>query len=135
MKNRIEQIIKHKNLTSVKFAEAIGVQASSISHVVSGRSKPSFEFLEKIKNRYPELNMNWLISGEGEMFSIGDSDENQNEKINFEEEDAPIYHRKTNSQQQKKSVFTQTYTNDGTKTIERVVVFFTDKTFNEYKPS
>ncbi len=136
MKNRIEQLIKDKGLSSVKFAETIGVQASSISHVVSGRSKPSFDFMEKIKNKFPEINMNWLISGEGEMYNNGNRD-----ILNFEAEaEKHTYNSpKTETQKQERQNIHAPHelfytNNDKTKVIERVVVFFTDKTLKEYKP-
>ncbi len=136
MRNRIEQLIKDKGLTSVKFAETIGVQASSISHVVSGRSKPSFDFMEKIKNKFPEINMNWLISGEGEMYNYGNRD-----MLNFEakeEKNTSNFYREeeVKKQEQQTQVPHELFytNNDKTKVIERVVVFFTDKTLKEYKP-
>ena len=67
MIERIEQLITIKKLTASQFSEEIGVQRSSLSHVLSGRNKPSLDFMLKIKNRYPEINLNWLLLGEGEM--------------------------------------------------------------------
>ncbi len=136
MKNRIEQLIKDKGLSSVKFAETIGVQASSISHVVSGRSKPSFDFMEKIKTKFPELNMNWLISGEGEMYNNGDGGQldfdaqERHNRTKFSKEEAPK-REKQHTHAPHELFFSD---DDGTKIIERVVVFFTDKTLKEYKP-
>jgi transcriptional regulator with XRE-family HTH domain len=67
MNNRIRLIIESRNLTASKFADEIGVQASSISHILSGRNKPSLEFVQKILERYPEISYEWLISGQGTM--------------------------------------------------------------------
>lgn len=67
MKERISQIIEYSNLSLSEFADEIDVLRSSISHITSGRNKPSLDFLIKVKNRFPELEWDWLIYGEGEM--------------------------------------------------------------------
>ena len=84
MKDRIIQFLKEMNLTSTKFADEIGVQRSSISHILSGRNKPSFDFIEKMLNAYPEVNAQWLITGKGIMLSnqpsLFQNEVNQNEQ-------------------------------------------------------
>jgi transcriptional regulator with XRE-family HTH domain len=67
MNDRIKLIIESRNLTASKFADEVGVQASSISHILSGRNKPSLEFIQKVLNTYPDINYEWLISGKGTM--------------------------------------------------------------------
>lgn len=67
LNNRISKIIEYSNFTSSEFADEIDVQRSSVSHITSGRNKPSLEFIIKIKNRFPEIQWDWLINGEGEM--------------------------------------------------------------------
>lgn len=67
LKERISKVISYSELTHSEFADEIEVQRSSISHITSGRNKPSLDFLMKIKNRFPELEWEWLIEGEGEM--------------------------------------------------------------------
>ncbi len=62
--SRIEKLIKSKKLTKSSFANEIGVQRSSLAHFFSGRNKPSLDFFLKIKDRYPEVDLNWIISGE-----------------------------------------------------------------------
>ena len=56
-----------KGVKSSVFADTIGVNRSTISHILSGRNKPSIDFLEKLLYVYPELNANWLITGIGYM--------------------------------------------------------------------
>ncbi len=65
--DRISKIIEYSSLTPSEFADEIEVQRSSISHITSGRNKPSLDFIVKIKNKYPELSWDWLINDEGEM--------------------------------------------------------------------
>lgn len=68
MKDRIVLLIKVKNLTAAQFADEIGVQKSSISHIISGRNNASLDFIQKILLRYPEVNMNWILFGKGSIF-------------------------------------------------------------------
>lgn len=60
---RIRMIIDSHRLTAGAFADKIGVQRSNVSHVLSGRNKPSFEFLEKVLLAFPKVSALWLITG------------------------------------------------------------------------
>ncbi len=68
MINRINLILKAKNITARQFAEEIGIQPSGMSHIMSGRNNPSLEFVNKVVRRYPEIDANWLLLGRGEMY-------------------------------------------------------------------
>jgi len=68
MKERLIQLLDLEQLSPSKFADIIGVQRSSISHVLSGRNKPSFDFLQKTLKAFPGLNASWLMTGEGTMY-------------------------------------------------------------------
>ena len=61
--SRIQELIEERNLSKSAFAKEIGIQRSSLAHFFSGRNKPSLDFFLKIKNKYPEIDLNWLISG------------------------------------------------------------------------
>lgn len=66
MKNftkRLLEILESKNLSASQFAEKIGVQRSSVSHVLSGRNKPSLDFIIKITTVFSDISLNWLIKG------------------------------------------------------------------------
>ena len=63
MISRFRMILEELHLTPSEFADRIGVQRSSISHVLSGRNKPGLDFLEKILNTFPEIDAAWLITG------------------------------------------------------------------------
>ena len=67
LNSRVQKIINYSELSSSEFADEIGVQRSNISHVLSGRNKPSLDFLMKIKDRFPEIQWEWLIEGKGTM--------------------------------------------------------------------
>jgi transcriptional regulator with XRE-family HTH domain len=68
MKERLIQLLDLEQLSPSKFADLIGVQRSSISHIISGRNKPSFDFLQKTLKAFPGLNASWLLMGEGTMY-------------------------------------------------------------------
>jgi transcriptional regulator with XRE-family HTH domain len=73
MKDRITLLIKAKNLTAAQFADEIGVQKSSISHIISGRNNASLDFIQKIILTYPEVNMDWLMFGKGPLFKSNET--------------------------------------------------------------
>lgn len=98
MIDRIKKVMDSRNLSGSSFASEIGVQASSVSHVLSGRNKPSLEFIQKILKRYPSVDSKWLLTGE-----------------------------------QSKSEFS--FQNADNIEIDRVVVFFNNGQFKEYKAS
>ena len=62
---RIQTVIDHLELSVSTFADEIGVQRSSISHLLNGRNKPSLDFVMKLVNTYPEVDLYWLLKGEG----------------------------------------------------------------------
>lgn len=62
---RIKTIIDHYGLSVSAFADTIGVQRSSISHLLNGRNKPSLDFVLKLADSYPEVNLYWLLHGKG----------------------------------------------------------------------
>ena len=68
MKERLVQLLDLEQLSPSKFADIIGVQRSSVSHVISERNKPSFDFIQKTLKAFPGLNADWLILGQGSMY-------------------------------------------------------------------
>lgn len=140
MQDRLLKLLTAKQLSATKFAELIGVQKSSISHILSGRNKPSFDFIEKVLHKFSEVNPEWLILGKGGMYrqsvqaTLFDSTQ--------EVPDKPIL-------ESPKIVSKQPEIEDDThnnkhqypyqselnkKEVERVLIFFKDKTFSEYFP-
>ena len=85
MNERIQLILKTKNISASKFADEIGVQRSSISHIISGRNNPSLDFIQKILKRFPDINSTWILTGKGSMYLepdlFSDVDEHKNENI------------------------------------------------------
>ncbi len=68
MKERLIQLLDLEQLSPSKFADIIGVQRSSVSHVISERNKPSYDFLVKTLKAFPGLNAGWLLLGQGTMY-------------------------------------------------------------------
>ena len=62
---RLQEIMEHYQLTASSFAESIGVQRSAISHILSGRNKPSLDFILKILDTFPDIELYWLLNGKG----------------------------------------------------------------------
>ena len=62
-RERLKKLIETEGLTASKFAEKIGTQRSSVSHVLSGRNKPSLDFVIKVTNAFKDISLDWLING------------------------------------------------------------------------
>lgn len=68
MNNRLKQFLAAENITQAQFADNINVVRASVSHVLSGRNNPSFDFIKAMMANYPRLNMEWLMFGKGKMY-------------------------------------------------------------------
>ena len=66
-RERIELLMKCYDLTPSQFADKTGIQRASVSHIISGRNKPSLEVMLKIYDAFPEVDMKWLMMGVGEV--------------------------------------------------------------------
>jgi hypothetical protein len=68
MEAKLRQLMKHEGINSTRLAEILGIQASGISHIMSGRNKPSFDFIHKLLQRFPQINPDWLLLDKGPMY-------------------------------------------------------------------
>lgn len=131
--SRIYTLLQNKGISAAQFADAIGVQRSSMSHLLSGRNKPSIDFLEKCLLTYPDIDIVWLITGTyskiAETVNIN-NDQLQLNVVNSSKqfEQASLFDSEP-AQYVKKETTVVTK-----KTIERIVTFYSDKTFTEYVP-
>jgi len=138
IKDRILRILMSENLSSSKFAEMVGVQRSSISHILSGRNKPSLDFLQKILSNFPSINGDWLIIGKGEMFK-----NTKQTEISFDNKVETNTITKTLSDQNavtenkatEKIVTPNVVKEIKTRSIHKIVVFYNDNTFEELAPN
>ncbi|HMQ44421.1 helix-turn-helix domain-containing protein [Mariniflexile maritimum] len=114
--NRLQKVIDFYGETASSFAEKIGVQRSSISHILSGRNKPSLEFVLKILASYPEVELYWLLNGKGEFPSAKKSGE-------LKTEQPPTVSAQEKIQMDLKK----------DKTIERIIIFYSDGSFRNFQ--
>ena len=135
METRIHRLIGSENLTPTKFADIIGVQRSAISHILSGRNKPSFDLIQRILTKFPRVNAEWLIVGKGEMYKtivqqrLFDVDIKPAEtKV---EVNQPIVNQESTVIASSPKVV-ENRVNDSS--IERIIIFYKDKSFKEYVP-
>jgi transcriptional regulator with XRE-family HTH domain len=104
---RVKKIMEDNKLSSSQMADRIGVQRSAISHILSGRNKPSLDFILKVLESFSDVSSEWLLRGEKAEVSSG---QNPPEKPSRE--------------------LTE---NDSLKTVEKVLILYTDKTVEEYR--
>lgn len=149
---RLEIIFDYYGLTASSFADKISVQRSSISHLLSGRNKPSLDFILKVLECFPEVELLWLLNGKGNF--PNDENYKQDEtnvtttsilRSNNEEKNTPDLFSTTNNDE-KTAVIEDDLKNisntpifktslnelNQNSDIESIVVFFKDGTFKNY---
>ena len=140
MNNRLQQFLAAENISQSVFAESIGVTKASVSHILAGRNKPGCEFIENMARRYPNLNIEWFISGNGKMYK------NQSDRTLFPQpEENGLFPEETAAEKQEPSpapapsttvpasenrVFPDT---DGEPRISKILVFYDNGTYKEIK--
>lgn len=137
---KIKQILVDKNITASHFADEIGVQRSSISHILAGRNRPSLDIIQKIIKRYPELGLDWILATDDSEASERSLDSS---KIANYPSESSSSRRTTSSlgfngrkQLEPREGLANSKNNaDVTpKSIERILIFYTDGTFKDYTP-
>ena len=113
---RLQKVIHYYGESASSFAEKVGVQRSSISHILSGRNKPSLDFILKILDAYPEVDLYWLFNGKG----VFPKEEKIETKI--QEHIPPIPNQDH-----------PTPKTENEKTIEQIVIFYSDGSFKNFK--
>ena len=143
MKERILEFLKIENRTSAQFAEEIGVQPSSISHIISGRNNPSLDFVMKMFTKYPSLSSDWLLFGRGQMYrepqlhDLFNINPDNNSGISGEVAGSrPEYdfHEENKPLQKSSGYFSELNTGLRLNMTKRIVCFFNDGTIKEYFP-
>ena len=142
--------LKSENLNPTKFADIIGVQRSSISHILTGRNKPSFDFLVRIFEKFPVLNVEWLILGKGNMYKQQTNiqktlfDNIDNEKVGDLSNDEITVSEISLKETETGDIALETGTDtdqglaEGKKLrqdagIDKIVIFYTDRTFSDFR--
>lgn len=146
MHQRLKQFLAAENISQSQFADEIGVARASVSHILSGRNKPGFEFIENMLNHYPALNSEWLIMGKGKMYKEA------TERPIFSEPEKPAeglfsqpapqpaplpsaaeIHPEPSAPIERKTLEKAVQVIDKQKNIVKVVVFYDDNSFLEIK--
>lgn len=140
---RLKQIMAYYNLNASSFSDTIDFNRSTISHLLSGRNKPSLEFVMKVLNNFPEVTIEWLLEGKGafprnqEILNFKEEidttvtpsiEEKQNKIDNTE---IPIVGAPTPFEQDQAPKTSNTLA--AKKKISRIVIFYTDSSFEAYE--
>lgn len=72
MNTRLKQFLSAENISQSEFAETMNIVRASVSHILSGRNKPGYEFIRSLMQNYPNLNIEWLVLGQGKMYRIAE---------------------------------------------------------------
>jgi len=123
MNNRLAQFLKAENISQSQFADSIGVARASITHILSGRNRPGFDFIENMARRYPALNLEWFITGKGKMYksapepirALSENIEGENESIST------------------LTLFDKVKDISNQRNISKILILYDDNTFQELK--
>ena len=130
--NRLQKLLDYYDLSASGFATKIGVQRSSISHVLSGRNKPSLDFVMKLLHNFNEVSIEWLVDGKGTFPKSvttptaieNDIIKNDTPKI---ETGTPLV--KTSSIDSNKEIVNIS----SDKQIDKIILLYTDGSFESFK--
>lgn len=144
---RLEIILDYYNLSASAFADKINVQRSSLSHLLSGRNKPSLDFIIKVIEVFPEVDLYWILNGKGNfpksenvVSTVLETEkktpsqpivENTNSELDLF---STVEKRITSTLSESNPVESIKTENNSDEEIERIVVFFKNGTFKNYKP-
>lgn len=132
---RLENILEYYNLNASAFADKIGVQRSSMSHLLSGRNKPSLDFILKILEVFPEVDLYWILNGKGMFPKSLDT----LPSIKVSTPSTPLYQNKEESLFSETTPSHNSIKSEATKkeiaAVEKIVFFYSDGSFKEYKSS
>lgn len=118
---RLKIIIDYYKISAAILAEKINVQPSSISHILSGRNKPSLDFVLKVLKNFPDVELYWLLNGDGDF-------------PKKEEALKPTPTLNITSLENKTKNIANEVSNKNELDIERIVIFYKDGTFKNYNP-
>jgi transcriptional regulator with XRE-family HTH domain len=120
---RFKELLTDNNLSASALADEIDVQRSSISHILSGRNKPSLDFILKLVKKFPGINIYWLLNGA----------ENKLKSNNTIKEEISTVEKTEEIKQE--LPFPINTISDGNKRIKHIVIFYEDATFDSYTPN
>ena len=121
MNRRLLQFLQAENITQTQLADTLSVARGSVSNILAGRNKPGYDFLESLILHYPNLNLEWLLSGKGKMYHENESG-------------MPIESTPQPDEPVQLDLFSL-QSPSSNREISRIMVFFSDKTFQEFRQS
>lgn len=125
--SRITKVLEYYNMNAGTFADKIGVQRSGLSHILTGRNKPSLDFVIKITEAFDTVDLNWLIHGLGTFPKSAAPD-----AVKIPAAPQPKITSETTLPLPKKSleIKTETIANQ----VSKIMLFYADGTFEEFSP-
>lgn len=133
--SRLQTIINYYDLSAASFADSIEVGRSSISHIISGRNKPSLDFVLKIVKIYPEVELYWLLNGKGSFPKSSAPTATSSENIESIKS-VKSYSSPPQNEQQKESLEANSEIKalgGSAKSIKKIVLFYEDGTFEAFE--
>jgi len=122
---RFKEILEDNNITASALADELEIQRSSISHLLSGRNKPSLDFILKLLKKFPEINMYWLLNGADPKYKA----DKITSKDKILEQPTP-----TKVIPDQNIIPIEAISNKNKK-IKHIVIFYEDATFESYTPN
>jgi transcriptional regulator with XRE-family HTH domain len=155
-KERIEKIMLKEEMTAAVFASEIGIQGSTLSHILNGRNNPSLDVLKKILNRFRTISSDWLILGVGSMYrtekqsqaltlfdnldeNVSKSDDyskietKKNSSVNLSNQPNKVNSSENTSQTTSESKNNEFIVNSNSKLVKKIIVYYSDNTFQEFE--
>ncbi|QRR00451.1 helix-turn-helix transcriptional regulator [Dyadobacter sandarakinus] len=136
LSDKIKLILSYKEISPSLFADEVGIQRSSMSHILSGRNKPSLEIVQKIIKRYPDLGVSWILDGEELSFTAPGTGENVSKqesreaaKVQTVSPAQPAVSRASELQKQPENEVADVKP----KMVDKIIVFYSDGTFQELR--
>ncbi|MEM6687217.1 MAG: helix-turn-helix transcriptional regulator [Bacteroidota bacterium] len=130
---RLRKVIEYYELSASAFADRLGVQRSSISHILSGRNKPSLEFVMKILNNFPEVELYWLLNGKGSFPKSEAPTQIQTPAPIATPKIAQIPIQQSLPLEENSPTTIPPQISSTEKTIDKIVIFYSDGTFEAFR--
>lgn len=127
---RLHKIMDYHDLSAASFADKIDVGRSSISHLLSGRNKPSLDFVMKIVNAFPDVELYWLLNGKG---SFPKKEETTQKVLPERASARPLQPDLFNSSEERREIIKEFPVSNSKKPISRIVIFYKDGTFEAFE--
>ena len=146
---QIQYLMGHYDLSATNLADKLGIQRSTISHLMSGRNNPSIDLLRRIISNFPDINEAWLLSGHGSPLKSTQTTSKQSGTSNYDQVSLDTFVNRPNDSLEDTFVTSKTQSvTEGNKDvsefsavpsvnnqdIEQILVFYTDGTFKYFRP-